>query len=71
MEAERVLFFFIGILLALGVGHMGSKRKIGFGWAFFLSIINLFIGLIVVLCSKKLSKDIKFVDAEDKKGMDA
>ncbi|MGN8797766.1 hypothetical protein ACTNCZ_08585 [Segatella copri] len=29
------------------------NRKIGFGWAFGISLINVVIGLIVVLCSKK------------------
>lgn len=62
MEAERLFFFIIALILAYGIGCLGRKRKIGFGWAFFLSIINLFLGLIVVLCSKK--KDIQFVDIE-------
>lgn len=57
MEAERIFLFFIAISLALLVGLWGSNRKIGFGWAFFLSIINIFIGIIAVACSKKLPKD--------------
>lgn len=52
----------IAIGLAYCVGLMGEKRKIGFGWAFAISLFNLFIGLIVVLCSKK--KDVEFVDVE-------
>ena len=36
------------------VGKWGSTRKIGFGWAFGLSVINLFVGIIAVACSKKL-----------------
>ena len=31
---ERGFLFIIAIALAFGVGIMGSKRKIGFGWAF-------------------------------------
>ena len=56
MEAERVLFIVIALLLAFAVGCWGSTRKIGFGWAFFLSFINLFIGIIAVACSKKIEK---------------
>lgn len=54
MEADRIFFLFVAILLALAVGYWGSTRKIGFGWAFFLSLINLFIGIIAVACSKKI-----------------
>jgi hypothetical protein len=57
---ENLFFLAIGIALAYGVGCLGRKRKIGFGWAFAFSIINLFLGLIITLCSKK--KDIDFVD---------
>ena len=59
---ERLFFLCIAIGLAYGVGCLGKKRKIGFGWAFAISLCNLLIGLIVVLCSKK--KDIEFVDAK-------
>lgn len=31
----------------------GEKRKIGFGLSFFISLLNVIIGLIAVLCSKK------------------
>lgn len=62
-----MFFFIIAVALAYGVGCMGRKRKIGFGWAFFLSLINIFLGLIVVLCSKKKDKDILFVDIKEKK----
>lgn len=64
---EKMFFFIIAVALAYGVGCMGRKRKIGFGWAFFLSLINIFLGLIVVLCSKKKDKDILFVDIREKK----
>ena len=52
---ERIFFFIIGLALAYGVGCLGRNRKIGFKWAFVISILNLFLGLIVVLCSKKLN----------------
>ena len=50
---ERLFFFVIAAALAFGVGCLGRNRKIGFGWAFGISLINVVIGLIVVLCSKK------------------
>lgn len=50
---ERLFFFVIAVALAFGVGCLGRNRKIGFGWAFAISLINVVIGLIVVLCSKK------------------
>lgn len=59
---EKLFFFSIALLLAYGVGCLGRNRKIGFGWAFLLALLNLFLGLIVVLCSKKKDKDIQFVD---------
>lgn len=64
MNGESVFFFIIALALAYGVGCLGRNRKIGFGWAFFLSVINLFLGLIVVLCSKKKSADVDFVDVK-------
>lgn len=68
MDADRFFFLIIAVLLAYGVGCLGRNRRIGFGWAFFIALINLFVGLIVVLCSKK--KDaVEFVEIEkdDKK----
>lgn len=53
---ETLVLLIISVLLAYGVGCMGRKRKIGFGLAFFLSLLNLIIGLIAVLCSKKIEK---------------
>ena len=43
---------------------MGSKRKIGFGLAFVISLFNVFVGLIAVLCSKKL-KNVESKTRED------
>ena len=54
---ERAFFLIIAVSLAFGVGCMGRNRKIGFGWAFGLSLLNVFIGLIAVLISKKLPQD--------------
>lgn len=57
MEAERLFLLVIAVLLALGVGCLGHTRKIGFWPAFLLSILNLIIGLIAVLCSKKIDNN--------------
>lgn len=65
MEADRIFFLIIAISLAFAVGCWGRTRKIGFGWAFVLSLFNLIIGIIAVACSKKIennedkNKDIK------------
>ena len=61
---EVFFLFLINILLSVGIGKLGSKRKIGFGWAFVLSLVlGVLIGLIVVLCSKK--KDTEFIDMNE------
>lgn len=54
---ESLFLLVIAVALAYAVGCWGSTRKIGFGWAFGLSLINLFIGIIAVLCSKKMIKN--------------
>ena len=44
-----------GTLLAAIIGLIGSHRRIGFGWAFLLSVVfSPLIGLIVTLCTQKL-----------------
>ncbi|MBR6091861.1 MAG: hypothetical protein IKQ09_03500 [Bacteroidales bacterium] len=41
--------------LAALVGLVGARRRIGFGWAFFFSVLlTPFIGLIIALLSDKL-----------------
>ena len=54
---DRLFFIVIAVTLAYGVGCLGRNRKIGCGWAFGISLINVIIGLIVVLCSKKKTPD--------------
>lgn len=61
-DGEVVFFFIISLLLAYGVGCLGKKRKIGFGWAFTFALVNVLLGLIIVLCSKK--KDTEFIDID-------
>lgn len=52
---DRLVLFVIAVAIAFGIGCLGRKRKIGFGWAFGLSLINAIIGLIAVF-SKKLDE---------------
>ena len=65
MEAESLFFFIIALALAYGVGCLGRTRKIGFWPAFLLSILNVIIGLIAVLCSKKIDKNESNKQLED------
>jgi len=51
---EAIILLVIAVSLAFGVGCLGRTRKIGFGLAFVLSLFNVIIGLIAVLCSKKI-----------------
>ncbi|MBO5108667.1 MAG: hypothetical protein J6K05_08060 [Bacteroidaceae bacterium] len=51
---DKLFFLLVAVGLAYGVGCMGRSRKIGFWLAFIISLLNVIVGLIVVLCSKKL-----------------
>ena len=62
---ETVILLAIAVSLAYGVGCLGRTRKIGFGMAFVISLFNVFIGLIAVLCSKKI-KNVEQKEKEDK-----
>jgi hypothetical protein len=57
MNMERAFFLIIAVSLAYCVGCMGRNRKIGFGWAFGISLFNVFIGLVAVLLSKKIPQN--------------
>lgn len=47
-----------GCLLSVLVGVIGSRRRIGFGWAFLISLIfTPLVGLIVALLTDPLSGD--------------
>ena len=62
---EKLFLLVIAVGLAYAVGCWGRTRKIGFGWAFGLSLVNLLIGIIAVACSKKNEEKLT---AGDKKG---
>ena len=61
---ETIILLAIAVSLAYGVGCMGRKRKIGFGLAFAISLFNVVIGLIAVLCSKKV-ENVESNEKED------
>lgn len=63
---DQAFFLIIAVSLALLVGKWGSTRKIGFGWAFGLSLFNLIIGIIAVACSKKKDKEVVTTKNSDK-----
>ena len=61
---ETIVLLVVSVSLAYGVGCMGRKRKIGFGLAFAISLFNVVIGLIAVLCSKKV-ENVESNEKED------
>lgn len=62
---SKVFMLLLMVIISCGIGCIGSKRKIGFGWAFAFSFfLSPIIGLIIVLCSKK--KDVEFIDIDKK-----
>ncbi len=61
---ETIVLLVVAASLAYGVGCMGRKRKIGFGLAFAISLFNVVIGLIAVLCSKKV-ENVESNEKED------
>ena len=63
---DQAFLFIIAISLALLVGKWGSTRKIGFGWAFGLSLFNIIIGVIAVACSKKKENEVDNQKNSDK-----
>lgn len=63
---ESLVLIIIAVALAYGVGCLGRNRRIGFGWAFAISLFNVILGLIVVLCSKK-KDSVDFIEADKNK----
>lgn len=62
---DQAFLFIIAISLAVLVGKWGNTRKIGFGWAFGLSLFNLLIGIIAVACSKKKENGVNIQENSD------
>ena len=63
---EKLVLLVIAVGLAYAVGCWGRTRKIGFGWAFGLSLVNLLIGIIAVACSKKNNEILTGEDKNDR-----
>ena len=64
-QSEAIIIIIAQVLCSIGIGFIGKKRRIGFGWAFAASLfINPLIGLIITLCSKK--NETEFIDVEPK-----
>lgn len=52
--------FITWVLFSFIVGFVGSERQIGFGWAFFVSLIlSPLIGLIITLLSNSKSSMVR------------
>lgn len=57
-ELTILLGFIISLVLTLVIANAGTKRKIGFGWAFFLGIwFTPIVSFIAVILSEKLGQD--------------
>lgn len=54
MNNQLAVFVFQAIFAFVIAYTLGRKRQIGSGMAFYFSFINLFIGLIIVLTSRKV-----------------
>lgn len=53
-----IFAIFSGVLLNILVGLVGSRRNIGFGWAFIISLLTTpIIGLIITLLSNPLPQE--------------
>lgn len=63
---DKLVLIIIAVALAYGVGCLGRNRRIGFGWAFAISLFNVVLGLIVVLCSKK-KDSVDFIETDKNK----
>lgn len=61
MSALVLIFGLLsGSLLSVLVGIVGSRRRIGFGWAFLLSLVfTPIVGLIITLVSAPLPGNVQ------------
>lgn len=66
MDDEIFVRIVILLIFALLIGWLGSKRRIGFVWAFLASLfLSPILGLIITLCSKKNQPDFDDVTKND------
>lgn len=53
----------VWIVLCLVVALLGKDRKIGYGWSlFFCVFLSPLVGLVIILCSKKIKQNTEFED---------
>jgi len=52
MEALSITLIYFGFAFLIAK-FLDGTRKIGFGWSFFLCIINPLLGFIITIISKK------------------
>jgi ABC-type multidrug transport system permease subunit len=51
---EQVLLLFFHVITSALVALLGRNRKIGYAWSFvFCLVLSVFIGVIIILFSKK------------------
>ncbi|GGG12795.1 hypothetical protein [Pontibacter amylolyticus] len=56
---ETIIFLAINIGVCYLIAKSGEKRKIGFGWSFFISLfLSPIVGGIITLLSSKLETNI-------------
>lgn len=60
----------VWIVLCLVVALLGKDRKIGYGWSlFFCVFLSPLIGLVIILCSKKIKQNTEFEDMNRDRGV--
>lgn len=60
----------VWIVLCLVVALLGKDRKIGYGWSlFFCVFLSPLVGLVIILCSKKIKQNTEFEDMNKEGGV--
>lgn len=71
IKFSNIMAIVLALIWAALIGWLGSKRNIGFAWAFIASLfLTPIIGLIITLCSKKIEPAEESVNGEDVKPID-
>ncbi|MDR2413635.1 MAG: hypothetical protein LBD64_01445 [Odoribacteraceae bacterium] len=61
--------FLFWVLICILVARLGIRRKIGFGWAlFFCLLFSPIIGLVIILCSRKIKRKPEFISGDEENG---
>ena len=64
---EFIIFgFILRLVFAIVIGNWGEKKNIGFGWSFFFTLLlGVYIGAIIVLCSRKKTEFLDMTNNEE------